>query len=197
MENTFLPLIFRMKHIHRWGLMHNTQQENLMEHTIECAFITNYLAIIGNRYFKKNYDVNKLTTCALFHDITEVLTGDLPTPVKYFNDDIKNIYGQIESMAAEKLKKHLPNDLLDDYAAYLDKVHLTEEERKLIKIADKLCAYIKCIHELNAGNKEFHSAYCKMQSEMNNFESEELHYFLENCLAAFSLSLHDLKGTLD
>ena len=197
MENTFLPLIFRMKHIHRWGLMHNTQQENLMEHTVECAFITNYLAIIGNRYFKKNYDVNKLTTCALFHDITEVLTGDLPTPVKYFNDDIRTIYGQIEAMAAEKLKKHLPSDLLDDYTAYLDKAHLTDEELKLLKIADKLCAYIKCIHELNAGNKEFHSAYCKIQNEMNAIESEELRYFLDNCLEAFSLSLHDLKGTLD
>jgi len=197
MENTFLPLIFRMKHIQRWGLMHNTQQENLMQHTVECAFITNYLAIIGNRYFKKNHDVNKLTTCALFHDITEVLTGDLPTPVKYFNDDIKTIYGQIEAMAAEKLKKHLPSDLLDDYAAYLDKANLTDEELKLLKIADKLCAYIKCIHELNAGNKEFHSAYCKIQSEMNAIESEELRYFIDNCLAAFSLSLHDLKGTLD
>jgi len=197
MENTFLPLIFRMKHIHRWGLMHNTQQENLMQHTVECAFITNYLAIIGNRYFGKSHDVNKLTTCALFHDITEVLTGDLPTPVKYFNDDIKTIYGQIEAMAGEKLKKHLPKDLQDDYAVYLDKEHLTDEERKVLKIADKLCAYIKCIHELNAGNKEFHSAYCKIQGEMNATESEELRYFLDNCLAAFSLSLHDLKGTLD
>ena len=156
MENTFLPLIFRMKHIHRWGLMHNTQQENLMKHTIECAFITNYLAIIGNRYFSKNHDVNKLTTCALFHDITEVLTGDLPT-----------------------------------------KTNLTDEERKLLKIADKLCAHIKCIHELNAGNKEFHSPYCRIQREMSATESEELHYFLDNCLAAFSLSLYDLKGTLD
>jgi len=177
--------------------MHNTQQENLMEHTLECAFITNYLAIIGNRYFNKNHDVNKLTTCALFHDITEVLTGDLPTPVKYFNHDIKTIYGQIEVVAAEKLKKHLSKDLQDDYTVYLDKAHLTDDERKLLKIADKLCAYIKCIHELNAGNKEFHSPYCRIQSELSTTKSEELHYFLDNCLAAFSLSLHDLKGTLD
>ena len=197
MENTFLPLIFRMKHITRWSLMHNTQPENLMQHTIECAFITNYLAIIGNGYFGKNYDVNKLTVCALFHDITEVLTGDLPTPIKYFNEDMRNIYKQIEKTASEKLKQHLPKDLTKDFAPYIDHDNLTAEEKKLIKISDKLCAYIKCIHELNAGNKEFQPAYSSIRSNLESIESEELQYFLDNCLAAFSLSLDDLKGTLE
>jgi len=177
--------------------MHNTQQENLMQHTIECAFITNYLAIIGNRYFDKNYDVNKLTVCAMFHDITEVLTGDLPTPIKYFNDDMKNIYGKIEDMAVEKLKNHLPKDIVGEYDTYLDKSNLTAEETKIIKAADKLCAYIKCIHELNAGNKEFQHAHTRIQHELENFKSEELQYFLKHCIAAFSFSLYDLKGTLD
>ena len=197
MENSFLPLIFRMKHINRWSLMHNTQQEDLMQHTIECAFITHYLAIIGNRYFNKKHDVNKLTVCAMFHDITEVLTGDLPTPIKYFNDDMKKIYGQIEDMAAEKLKKHLPEDIVCEYDAYLDKNNLTAEEKSLIKAADKLCAYIKCIQELNAGNKEFQHAHARTQRELENYNSEELQYFLDNCIAAFTFSLYDLKGTLD
>jgi len=197
MENTFLPLIFRMKHINRWGLMYNTQQEDLMQHTVECAFITNYLAVIGNRYFNKKHDINKLTTCALFHDITEVLTGDLPTPIKYFNDEIKNIYGQIENVAAQKLKKHLPKDLVDDYDMYMDKNNLTAEERKILKIADRLCAYIKCINELNAGNKEFQTPYSNIYNELASIESEELKYFLDHCVASFSLSLHDLKGTLE
>ena len=196
MENTFLPLIFRMKHINRWSLMYNTQQEDLMQHTMECAFITNYLTIIGNRYFGKNYDVNKLTVCALFHDITEVLTGDMPTPVKNFNDEIRNIYKQIEKTAAERLKSHLPRDLINDYNVYLDGSKLSDEERKVIKISDKLCALIKCIQEINAGNKEFITAYNGIQRDLENIESDELKYFLEHCLASFSLSLDDIKGTL-
>ena len=196
MKNTFLPLIFRMKHIRRWGLMHNTQNEDLLQHTVECAFIVNYLAIVGNRYFGKAYDVDKLTVCALFHDTAEVFTGDLPTPVKYFNNDMRNVYGQIEKAASEKLKKNLPPDLRPDYDIYLDENNLSDDERKLIKIADKLCAYIKCVSELNAGNKEFQSAFATIQKQIENIESEELNYFLDNCLASFSLSLDELKGTL-
>ena len=196
MENTFLPLIFRMKYINRWSLMFNTQKEDLMQHTMECAFIVHYLAIVGNHYYGKNYDVNKLAVCALFHDITEVFTGDLPTPIKYFNDDIKKVYKQIEKTASEKMKNHLPNDLKSDYAAYLDERNLTDDERKLLKISDKLCAYIKCIRELNAGNKEFQPAYTVIRQEIESIDSDELKYFLNNCLSAFSLSLDDLKGTL-
>ena len=176
--------------------MHNTQNEDLLQHTVECAFIAHYLAIIGNRYFGKKYDVDKLTVCALFHDTAEVFTGDLPTPVKYFNNDMRNVYRQIEHAASEKLKDNLPPDLRSDYAVYLDENNLSDDERKLIKIADKLCAYIKCISELNAGNNEFQSAYIATQRQIENFKSDELKYFLDNCLASFSLSLDELKGTL-
>ena len=196
MENTFLPLIFRMKYINRWGLMFNTQTESVMQHSAECAFIIHYLALIGNMYYGKNYDIDKLTVCALFHDATEVLTGDLPTPIKYFNDDIKTIYKQIEQAASEKIMKHLPNDLRKSYSTYFDETNLTDEETKLIKIADKICAYIKCIQEINAGNKEFMAAYTEIRKDIENIESEELKYFLDNCLVAFSLSLDDLKATL-
>jgi len=167
-----------------------------MQHSAECAFITHYLSLIGNFYYKKNYDVDKLTVCALFHDATEVLTGDLPTPIKYFNDDIKNIYKQIENAASEKLMRHLPYDLRQSYSTYFDGANLTDEEKKLIKISDKICAYIKCIHEINMGNKEFLAAYTEIRKDIEKIESEELQYFLDNCLVAFSLSLDDLKASL-
>lgn len=196
MDNTFLPLIFRMRYINRWSLMFNTEQEDLMQHTAECAFLVHFLATIGNRCFEKQYDADKLAVCALFHDAPEVLTGDLPTPVKYYNDEMKTIYKQIEKNAADKLKNHLPQELRADYAAYLHASELTPGEKKLLKCADKLCAYIKCIYELNAGNKEFQHAYATIGKEIGAIQSDELQYFLVHCLPAFSLTLDDLQGTL-
>jgi 5'-deoxynucleotidase len=196
MDNTFLPLIFRMRYINRWSLMFNTEQEDLMQHTAECAFLVHLLATIGNRCFEKQYDADKLAVCALFHDAPEVLTGDLPTPVKYYNDEMKTIYKQIEKNAADKLKNHLPQELRADYAAYLHASELTPGEKKLLKCADKLCAYIKCIYELNAGNKEFQHAYAAIGKEIGAIQSDELQYFLVHCLPAFSLTLDDLQGTL-
>ena len=196
MDNTFLPLIFRMRYINRWSLMFNTEQEDLMQHTAECAFLVHFLATIGNRCFEKQYDADKLAVCALFHDAPEVLTGDLPTPVKYYNDEMKTIYKQIEKSAADKLKNHLPQELRADYAAYLHASELTPGEKKLLKCADKLCAYIKCIYELNAGNKEFQHAYAAIGKEIGAIQSDELQYFLVHCLPAFSLTLVDLQGTL-
>ena len=196
MDNTFLPLIFRMRHISRWSLMFNTEKEDLMQHTAECAFLTHFLATIGNRFFGKQYDADRLAVCALFHDASEVLTGDLPTPVKYYNDEMKTIYKQIEATAAGKLKSHLPEELREEYAPYLDGSPLTPEEKKLLKCADKLCAYIKCIYELNAGNKEFQHAYTTIGKDLEALESDELQYFLAHCLPAFSLTLDDLQGTL-
>ena len=196
MDNTFLPLIFRMRYINRWSLMFNTEQEDLMQHTAECAFLVHFLATIGNRCFEKQYDADKLEVCALIHDAPEVLTGDLPTPVKYYNDEMKTIYKQIEKNAADKLKNHLPQEFRADYAAYLHASELTPGEKKLLKCADKLCAYIKCIYELNAGNKEFQHAYAAIGKEIGAIQSDELQYFLVHCLPAFSLTLDDLQGTL-
>ena len=196
MDNTFLPLIFRMRYINRWSLMFNTEQEDLMQHTAECAFLVHFLATIGNRCFEKQYDADKLAVCALFHDAPEVLTGDLPTPVKYYNDEMKTVYKQIEKNAADKLKNHLPQEFRADYAAYLHASELTPGEKKLLKCADKLCAYIKCIYELNAGNKEFQHAYAAIGKEIGAIQSDELQYFLVHCLPAFSLTLDDLQGTL-
>jgi 5'-deoxynucleotidase len=198
LDNTFLAMLFRMRHISRWSLMFNTQQENLMQHTVECAYITQFLAIVGNCYFGKNYDAEKLCAYALFHDVSEVLTGDMPTPVKYFNEDIKAAYKDIENVACERLLTHLPKELRMVYSAYFDNDNLAEDEKKLIKIADKLCAYLKCITELNASNKEFEAARISIrkQLEVMKEDSEELRYFIDDCLDSFTLSLDNLKGTL-
>jgi len=196
MPNTFLAMLFRMKHINRWSLMFNTQTENLMQHTVECAFMAHFLALVGNCYFNKNYDAEKVCAHALFHDVSEVLTGDLPTPVKYFNRDIKTAYKDIEKIANQKLLVHLPKELREVYSDYFNNGTLAPEEQKLIKTADKLCAYLKCITELNASNKEFEPARESIKEQLDNTDSEELRYFLDNCLDSFSLSLDDLKGTL-
>jgi 5'-deoxynucleotidase len=198
MSNTFLAMLFRMRHISRWSLMFNTQQENLMQHTVECAFITHFLAIVGNCYFNKNYNAEKLCAYALFHDVSEVLTGDMPTPVKYFNQDIKSAYKDIEKIACERLLSHLPKEMRGVYAAYFDNINLSRDENRLIKIADKLCAYIKCLTESNASNKEFEAARSGIykQLEIMAEQSEELRYFMDNCLDSFTLSLDNLKGSL-
>ena len=201
MDNTFLAMLFRMRHISRWSLMFNTQHESLMQHTVECAFITHFLAIVGNCYFNKNYNAEKLCSYALFHDASEVLTGDMPTPVKYFNEEIKTAYKDIEKIACERLLAHLPPEaekLREVYSAYLDSGSLNEDERKLIKIADKLCAYLKCTTELNASNKEFEAARDGIRRQLDKIaaESQELRYFLDNCTDSFTLSLDNLKGAL-
>lgn len=176
--------------------MYNTQTENLMQHTAECAFITHFLAIVGNVRFNKSYDADKLAAYALFHDASEVLTGDLPTPIKYYNEEMRQLYKGIEKTASEKLLEHLSEEYREVYASYLKVNGLSGEEIKLLKAADKLCAYIKCISEMNAGNKEFQPAYNSIRKELNNIESDELRYFLDYCMEPFSFSLDDLKGTL-
>lgn len=196
MYNSFFTLLFRTKNIKRWSLMYNTQTEDLMQHTAECAYITHYLAVIGNAFFNKHYNAENLAVCAMFHDVPEVLTGDLPTPVKYFNDDMHRIYKEIEAAASEKLLNHLPSELQGTYSAFFRQSDLTAEEKSLIKIADKLCAYIKCIQEINVGNREFQSAYEKIKYEIENTENDELKYFLENCIYSFSLSIDDIKGMI-
>lgn len=194
MQNTFLANLFRMKHINRWSLMHNTQQENLSEHSFECALVVHFLAMIGNVYCGKNYDADKLATFALFHDASETLTGDLPTPIKYFNKDIYAAFDEIETLAAAKIVAYLPEELKDAYAPYFAKTSLKPEEKALLGAADKLCAYIKCISEITAGNREFSIAYKTINAQIYTNPLAEVSFFLENCTEAFSLSLDELQG---
>ena len=167
--------------------MWNSQDENLSEHLLETALVANLLANIGNEFFGKNYDVEKITTAALFHDASEILTGDLPTPVKYYNGEITTVYKKIEKNSEKKLIETLPKELQPIYEKYFI-------ENEIVKIADKLTAYIKCLKELNAGNKEFVQAEKNIKKALEKIYSPELTYFLENCIDAFILSLDELTN---
>lgn len=192
MSFNFFPLVFRQKHIIRWGLMRNVSQETLSQHSYETAVIAHALATIGNTYFSKNYNADRAVTLALFHDATEVFTGDLPTPVKYYNSEIRSTYAAIEDEAREQLVSKLPAELKDGYDAILAG-NADEELRRLVKTADILAAYIKCVEEEKSGNTEFADAKLSTENKLKNYQSQELDFFLENFLPAFSKSLDELQ----
>ena len=188
MKNNFFFFFFRMKYINRWVLMRSNFNESLSTHSMETAVIAHALASIGNNCFGKNYDVNLIGMKALYHDAPEILTGDLPTPVKYYNEDIKNSYKKVENAAVEKLFSMLPNELFSDYTSLFE---LSDDEKRIIKSADKLCAYIKCIEEKQSSNREFDIAYETIKDSVDKMcESvEELKYFCDNFLEGFCLPL--------
>lgn len=191
--NTFFPLAFRMKYINRWGLMRNTVNENLLEHSAECAMLSHALAEIGNTYFGKQYDAGNIAVKALYHDISEIYTGDLPTPVKYRNSDISESYKSIERGAVEKLLSKLPDELENSFSDALDH-EICSDEALLIKSADKLCALIKCMQETNDGNKEFSAALEATKKSVSALAEKcpELKYFNEHFLPEFNKSLDEL-----
>lgn len=192
---TFFPLAFRMKYINRWGLMRNTDSENLLEHSAQCAMLAHALAVIGNTYFNKNYNADQIATKALYHDISEIYTGDLPTPVKYDNSAISTSYKEIEKAACTKLLSKLPAEMRTEYGDALDHDNSCDKDMKiLIKAADKLCALIKCIQETNHGNREFSAAALTIKSSVESMSREcpELAYFTENFLGEFEKSLDEL-----
>ena len=190
---TFFPLAFRMKYINRWGLMRNTQNENLLEHSSECAILAHALAVIGNTYFGKSYNADKIAVKALYHDISEIYTGDLPTPVKYHNSYISESYKDIEKGALEKLVSKLPEELKKEYTSSLDH-EADESERIIIKAADKLCALIKCVDEISNGNREFIKAEKTTRESVARMAAKcpELEYFAEHFLPEFEKSLDEL-----
>ena len=192
MENySFFALAFRQKYIRRWGLMRNTLSENLSEHAMETAVLAHALALVGNTYFQKNYNPDRIATLALFHDVPEVYTGDLPTPVKYFDKNSRDSYAQIEAQAIASLLSKLPEPLRDAYADILEGGN--EEEHRLVKAADKLTAYIKCIEEQKTGNTEFDSAARQTLESIHAMNRPELKWFLTECLPAFTLNLDELN----
>ncbi|MBR5460359.1 MAG: 5'-deoxynucleotidase [Clostridia bacterium] len=185
----FYALLFRSKNINRWGMMRNMFPENLSSHSWETAVLTHALALIGNRELSKSYDVERLVLFALYHDVSEILTGDLPTPVKYYNEDIKNAYKKIEQKAEERILSLLRDDFRSDFEKLSA---LTPEEHKIVKSADKLCAYIKCLDELSASNREFVAAEKSIRESLDNSDCEEARYFIEHYLKAFEKPLDDI-----
>ncbi|MBQ3074773.1 MAG: 5'-deoxynucleotidase [Clostridia bacterium] len=185
----FYALLFQMKNIARWGLMYNTRQENLSEHSMECAVLAHALALIGNRHFGKKLDPTRILAAALFHDMNEVLTGDLPTPIKYYNDGIKESYKEIERISLEKMLSLLDEETAGEYKSLLE---LTAEEERIVKGADKLCAYIKCLQELERGNREFSSARIYNEKSLQRLGMPEVDFFLEHYVSSFTKNIDEV-----
>ncbi|MBR2634679.1 MAG: 5'-deoxynucleotidase [Clostridia bacterium] len=186
----FYALLFQMKNINRWGLMYNTRNENLSEHSMECAVLAHALALIGNHHFGKRWDANRLLSAALFHDMNEVLTGDLPTPIKYYNEKIKDSYKEIERVSLHKMLS-----LLEEESArvYGDLLTLCPEEEKLINGADKLCAYIKCLQEIERGNREFLSACRYNEKALREMDLPEVDFFLKHYISSFTKNIDEVS----
>lgn len=178
---TFYALLNRMKLIERWSLMRSTTKEDLMQHAAHVAIVGQALGIIRNEYFGGSVNTDKIAALALYHDTAEVVSGDLPTPIKYYSPKIKNAYGEIETVINRKLLGSLPPEMSARYAEYLQPDENTEEY-KLMKVADKLSAYIKCIDEKLSGNQEFDTAFNRLKKQLDGMRDEypELKFFLDN-----------------
>ena len=190
MQYKFFALISRMRYIARWGLMRNTFQENIQEHSHMVAVLAHALALIERDILGGTADPDRCATAALFHDASEILTGDLPTPIKYFNPEIKKAYKQVEAVSCEKLLGLLPQELQKSYEPLL--FESDEKVGVIVKAADKLSAYLKCVEELKAGNTEFDSAAEQTMQALHAMDRPELEWFLDQCLPAFSKNLDQL-----
>lgn len=191
MNENFFALISRMRYIGRWGLMRNSLPENVQEHSHMVAVIAHALGVIRRDVLGEPCDPNALAAAALFHDASEILTGDLPTPIKYHSGEITEAYRQVERVASEKLTDMLPVELRGAYEPLLNG-NVDEDFRKLIKAADRLSAYIKCIEERKAGNNEFLSAEAQTLKRIRGMHSREADYFIEHFIPAFELDLDEL-----
>ena len=191
MANEFYALLGRMRYITRWGLMRNSFSENIQEHSHQVAVLAHALALIRREILKLDGpDPDRCAVAALYHDASEILTGDLPTPIKYYNPDIKEDYKQVERIAGQRLLDMLPQELRGCYE------HLVMEDEPevmpIVKAADKLSAHIKCLEEQKAGNTEFDSAAKQTWDAMKALKMPELDWFLDHCLGAFALNLDQL-----
>ena len=191
-EYHFFAYLSRMRYINRWGLMRNTFQENIQEHSHMVAVLAHALAVIRRDVFGGEADPGLAAAAALFHDAPEILTGDLPTPVKYYNPEIRDAYKEVEAFSARKLLNMLPEELRPAYEPLVGEDY-DQETHALVKAADKLSAYIKCVEELKAGNNEFKLAAEQTREALKASGLPEVDYFIEHFLPSFSLTLDELK----
>ncbi len=186
-SSNFFAMLWRMKHIYRWGLMRNIRQESLCEHSFDTAVIAHALCLIKNRRFGGSIDANKAAVAAMFHDSSEIITGDLPTPVKYHDPEIKAAYKKLEAVAADRLISYLPDDMSDSYREILSQQD--DETMEIIKAADKIAALIKCIEEEKMGNTEFRDAELTLRRTIEDMHMPEADCFIKEFLPGFFMSL--------
>ena len=191
MKSHFFAYISRMRFIQRWALMRNTAQENVQEHSHQVAVLAHALAVIRNEKFGGSVDAGAVAVAGLYHDASEILTGDLPTPIKYDNPAIRKAYKDVEAVAERKLLEMLPQELQDVYRPVL--TGPGGEVEQLVKAADKLSAYIKCVEELKAGNNEFREAAAQTRRALEAYELPEVQYFMDTFMDSFALTLDELK----
>jgi len=189
----YFAYLSRMRLIRRWGLMRNTYEENIQEHSLQVAWVAHGLAVIRNTFFGGEINADRVMTLAAFHEAGEVFTGDLATPIKYFNPEIKQAYATIEDYAKEKLSGMLPAELQVAYKPLLFPQTDERELWKIVKAADKICAYLKCVEELKSGNQEFAKAERAIRTEINNMDAPEVSYFMEHFAPSFGLALDELN----
>ena len=200
--NHFFATISRMKYIERWALMRSSRVETLSEHSIEVAMIAHALCVIGNRRYGRHLDAEKAALIGIYHDASEIITGDMPTPVKYANKDLKNAFKDVERQAERTLLSELPADLLPDFDSIFTPENPDDEEeqymRKLIKAADKFSAYIKCMEEDDAGNKEFRTAKETIRQAVMKLRMEypEVQDFCREFLPSYGNTLDELLGDI-
>lgn len=191
-QSHFYAMLSRMKYINRWGLMNNTKYENLSEHSLQVAIIAHCLVLIHNKRFGGNINPERAALLAVFHDATEIITGDMPTPIKYFNPEIKEAYQKIENTAADKLVSLLPEDFQEDFEKILKMSNSQDAElKKFVKAADRFSALIKCIDEMRMGNDEFRKAKETIENSIHDMNMPEIKVFEEEFLPSFYLALDE------
>jgi 5'-deoxynucleotidase len=195
MSYNFYAFMDRMKYIKRWSLMRSVREENIMEHSQQVAMLAHALAIINNKVYGGNADGKVCALYAIYHECSEVMTGDLPTPIKYFNNSIHGAYKSLEDSACDKLLAMLPQEMSEELNCYV-KPDTQSVEYKLVKAADRLAAYIKCLEEERCGNTEFAKAKKSIEKDLKSRNMPEIEYFFKNFIGGFLLTLDELEGNL-
>ncbi len=189
----FFAFINRMKYIQRWGLMRSNVPENLQEHCLQTAMIAHMLVTVDNKLYGGSLDADKACVYAIYHDATETITGDMPTPIKYFDDNMRENYKKVEQMASDKLVSMLPPEFSDEFKGIIGYEELDPAYKPYVKAADKISAYIKCVEEENCGNREFFEAKRSISEIINCIDMPCVKYFMENFAPAYELALDELS----
>ena len=188
-DNHFYAMLSRMKYINRWGLMRNTRNENLCEHSLEVAYVAHALGIINNEIFGGDINAERLAVLGMYHDVTEIITGDMPTPIKYYNPLIRDAYKEVEQVAEEQMLSGISPDIRERYRGVLLETEEEAELWKYVKAADKISAYIKCIEEKKTGNRDFEDAEVTIYNAINDMGLPEVDYFMKEYIPAYMLTI--------